>query len=86
MLLIVLGMVFLSTLAFNYLEKLILWTTLMTCCRRDRRLYTLIKRNMEGHRPRNNKTAIIFTLATSYVIWAQSGFEVVTSMFKNLTY
>lgn len=51
---IVFGMVFIATLVFTYLEKLILWLILNTCCRRDRHLFRVVTRNMDGHQRRNN--------------------------------
>ena len=67
---IVFGMVFLTTLVFTYLEKLILWLTMQTCCRRDRHLFVVVTRNMKGHQRRNNKTSLVFTLALSFLIFA----------------
>ena len=42
LILVVIGMTFLCTLVYNYLERLLLWITLVTCCRKDRRIHTLI--------------------------------------------
>ena len=42
LILVVIGMTFLCTLVYNYLERLILWITLATCCRKDRRIHSLI--------------------------------------------
>ena len=77
---VVLGLVFLCTLAFSAFESIILWLVLNSCCRRDRKFYHLIRRNMDGHSKRNNKTSLMFTLATSFLIFAQSGFQVTVVM------
>ena len=86
LLMIILGMVFLSTLVYTYLEKFILWLALNTCCRRDRHLFRVVVRNMEGHQRRNNKTSVIFTLAMSFLLFSQSGFSVISAMLHNLSY
>ena len=46
LLMVVIGLVFMSTLLFTMLEKATLWVMLNTCCLRDRRLYPVIIRNM----------------------------------------
>lgn len=80
----VIGMTFLCTLLFPYVERLILWLTLSTCCRRDRRLYRVVVKNMEGHQRRNTKTSIMFTLATAFLIFAQSSFTVISQTIMDL--
>ena len=45
----VIGMTFLCTLVFTYLERLLLWLTLHTVAWKDRRLYRVVVKNMEGH-------------------------------------
>lgn len=47
--LIIIGLAFLCTLLFNYLERLLLWVGVRTCCRGDKRLEHVIVKNMEGH-------------------------------------
>lgn len=74
MILIVLGFTFLSTLLFAAFEKLILWCTLHTCCRRDKHLYKIVVKNMEAHASRNIKTSIMFNIAVSFLIFASSLF------------
>ena len=51
---IVIGLTFLCTLFFSLIERLLLWTTLNTCCRRDKKMYHVIVKNMEAHAKRNN--------------------------------
>ena len=80
----VIGLTFLCTLAFNALEQLLLWITLATCCRRDRRLYTVVVKNMEGHSKRNNKTSVMFTLATSFLIFASCAFKVISTVIVDV--
>jgi len=42
LILVVIGMTFLCSLLFTYLERLLLWITLHTCCRKDLRIHSLI--------------------------------------------
>lgn len=81
--LIILGMTFMSILIFEYVERGFLWVTMRTCCRRDLRLETLVDKNLEGHRNRNSKTSIMFTLAMSFLIFAASGFQVINTMISS---
>ena len=83
---IIIGLVFLCTLLFSALEKGILWLTLHTCCRRDKKFYQVVIKNMEGHQVRNNKTALMFTLAASFLIFTQSGFSVISVMIQDLLF
>ena len=46
---IIIGLTFMCALIFNYIERLILWTLTRTCCRRDKRLYPLIRKQMDSH-------------------------------------
>lgn len=78
--LIVIGLTFLCTLFFSHFEKLLLWLTLNTCCRRDKKMYHVIVKNMEAHSKRNNQTSIIFTMAISFLIFSASSFELMSTV------
>ena len=81
LLLIILGMTFISILIFEYVERLLLWIMMQSCCRRDRRLEILISKNLDGHR--NSKTSIMFTLALSFLIFAASSFSLISTMIAS---
>lgn len=49
LILVVIGLTFLCSLIYNYLERAILWVTLRTCCRKDLQIKSLIKKQMEAH-------------------------------------
>ena len=80
LILIILGMTFICMLLFEYIERFLLWCSMKTCCRRDKRLYHVITKNMEAHRRRNSKTSIMFTLAISYLIFSASSFKLLSSL------
>ena len=74
LLLIIFGMTFMSVLLFEYVEKALLAVLMWTCARKDKRLSSLVSKNLDGHRKRNSKTSIMFTLAISFLIFASSSF------------
>lgn len=84
LILIVVGLTFLTTLFYTMVEKLLLWIVLNTCCIRDKRLRKVVVSNMQGHSKRNNKTSVMFTLATSFLIFASSGFSVISSLIGDV--
>ena len=80
LILIIIGLTFICVLVFRYVEAALLWLTLHTCCCRDRHVYTIIVKNMDGHRPRNSKTSIMFTLAISFLIFSASSFTLISTL------
>lgn len=80
LLMVVIGLTLICVLLFKYLERLLLWGALSTCCRRDRSVHQLILKNMQGHSGRNSKTSIMFTLAIAFLIFASCAFETIASM------
>ena len=82
----IIGLTFICTLMFNLIERIILWITLNTCCRRDKRLHDVILKNMKGHQKRNNKTSIMFNLAISFMIFSSSSFNLMTDMMQKVTF
>lgn len=81
---IVIGLAFIATLIFTYLEKLILWCSMHTCCRRDKRMYHVVVKNMEAHRKRNLKTSTMFTLAIAFLIFSASSFNLMSKVLTNV--
>lgn len=77
---VVIGLTFLSTLVTTALERLILWLTLHTCCRRDKKMYPIIVSNMDAHSKRNNKTSIIFSMSIAFLIFSASSFELLSTV------
>lgn len=50
LIMIILGLTFLSLLLFEHLEKFLLWILMSTCARKDRKLKSVIEKNLDGHR------------------------------------
>ena len=80
LILVIIGMTFICVLLFEYLEQLMLWISINTCCRCDKRLKYVISKNMEAHRPRNSKTSLMFTLSIAFLIYSASSFTLISSL------
>ena len=74
LILVILGLTFLSTLLFKPLEYLVMNVLLLTCFRGDKKVKPIVEKNLQAHRKRNNKTSIMFTLALSFLIFSASSF------------
>ena len=82
LILVIIGLTFICILLFEYLERLMLWLAINSCCRCDKRLHHVITKNMEAHKPRNSKTSLMFTLAISFLIFSASSFHLISTMVK----
>jgi hypothetical protein len=69
---VVLGLVTLSTVAQGPLEAAFVYTAMF--CTRDRRFISLVLKNLAAHRPRNQKTVLMFTVAITFVVFVGSIF------------
>lgn len=79
---IIIGLTFMCSLIFNYGERLILWILMTTCCRRDKRLYSIISKQMNAHQVRNNKTSIMLTLSVAFLFFSASSFELISTLVQ----
>lgn len=48
--------------------------------RKDKNLYQVVRKNLDGHDARNTKTAMMFTIALSFLIFSGSTFELIGHM------
>jgi hypothetical protein len=48
--------------------------------RKDRNLKQVVKKNLESHEGRNTKTAMMFTVALSFLIFAGSTFDLIGNL------
>jgi hypothetical protein len=69
---VVLGLVTLSTVAQGALEAALVHC--MMAPTPDRRFISLVLKNLAAHRPRNQKTAVMFTIAITFVVFVGSIF------------
>jgi len=82
LLMMVLGLTFISILLFPLLQGLLI--RLFLCCnRKDRKLYAIISKNMDAHKNRNQKTAIMFSICLSFLFFAGSTFRLIGNLIQN---
>jgi NADH:ubiquinone oxidoreductase subunit 3 (subunit A) len=73
LIMMILGLAFISILLLPYVQVLFLKLFLL-CRRGDRNLEKVVRKNFESHEGRNTKTAMMFTIALSFLIFAGSTF------------
>lgn len=66
------GLTILTSVLQQYLEKMLLKFILLFCYK-DRKLEPIINKNMDSHRSRNSKTAMLFGLSVSFMMFAGGG-------------
>ena len=49
LIMVILGLTFMCTLLFSFVERGILWIIINTCCRRDKRIHSIIIKQMGAH-------------------------------------
>jgi hypothetical protein len=75
----ILGLAFVSILLLPYIQLLFL-NFFLLIMRSDRILYQVVKKNLESHEGRNTKTAMMFTVALSFLIFAGSTFDLIGNL------
>uniref|UniRef100_A0A0G4HS92 ABC3 transporter permease C-terminal domain-containing protein n=1 Tax=Chromera velia CCMP2878 TaxID=1169474 RepID=A0A0G4HS92_9ALVE len=70
---LLLGLVLLAQVAQPFLQQALLWV-LMPWKTPDSNLRPLVGKSLEGHRERNRKTALMFTIALAFLIFAGAMF------------
>lgn len=73
LLMMILGFVFLINLLQPFAERFVL-SVITLIFRQDRNLKSIVEKNFEGHRRRNQKTALIFSLSLAFLIFGSTGF------------
>ena len=79
LIMMILGLTFISILVLPTLQAIIL-NGFLLCFWRDRKLRTIIEKNMISHRGRNTKTAIMFAICLSFLIFSGSTFKLIGSL------
>ena len=62
-----------------FLEGALAGVMVKCLCRKDKKLYQLLKKNLHAHRNRNLKSAIMFSLCLAFMIFAGTGFQIVVN-------
>lgn len=76
LILMILGLSFLSLLVLVPLQHFFL-NLFLLCRPRDQVLKSLIRKNLASHKERNTKTAMMFVIAMSFLIFAGCVFELI---------
>jgi NADH:ubiquinone oxidoreductase subunit 3 (subunit A) len=79
LIMMILGLAFVSILLLPYIQLLFL-NLFLLIMRSDRILYQVVKKNLESHEGRNTKTAMMFTVALSFLIFAGSTFDLIGNL------
>ena len=77
-----LGLTVLLNLLEGYLEQIIL-KIILCFMRADRKLQPIILKNIKGHNSRNLKTALMFSINMSFLIFAGTGFKLQQSVIND---
>lgn len=80
----VLGMALITQSFVNPLEKIIL-ALIILCRPGDRKLKSIITKNMRSHKIRNMKTSLMFTMTICFLMYSSSSFAGVEYMIFSLT-
>lgn len=79
LIMMILGLAFISILLLPYVQLLFLKFFLLFAPR-DRPLETVVRKNFESHEGRNTKTAMMFTVALAFLIFAGSTFDLIGNL------
>ena len=82
LLMMILGLTFVSILVIPYIQTAFL-NIFLFVMKKDRKLKTLVMKNMESHQKRNTKTSIMFAVCLSFLIFAGSCFILLGDLIKS---
>jgi hypothetical protein len=80
LLFMIIGMTLIAMLLQPYFESALIFIATHVCCRRDRKLYPLLAKNMKAHRTRNLKTATMFACSLAFLIFAGTTFQLIADL------
>jgi hypothetical protein len=75
----ILGLAFVSILLLPYVQLMFLKIFLFIM-RKDKNLEKVVRKNFESHEGRNTKTAMMFTVALSFLIFSGSTFDLIGNL------
>jgi hypothetical protein len=79
LIMMILGLAFVSILLLPYVQTMFL-KLFLVCMRKDKNLERVVAKNLESHANRNTKTAMMFTIALSFLIFAGSTFQLIGNL------
>jgi hypothetical protein len=79
LILMIMGLTFIAILLLPYIQSALL-SLFLYCYRKDLKLKPIIAKNMEAHEKRNTKTAIMFAVCLSFLIFSGSTFKLIGNL------
>lgn len=70
LLLVTVGMVFVLQIFQQIIQNILIKVCMHTCCRIDRQLEVLLRNNINAHKKRNEKVAIMFTFTMLFLMYS----------------
>jgi len=80
----VFGLILLSTFIVPYIEKAVLWITFLIFWK-DRNLHSVVSTNLKGHKRRNVKTSLMYSVALSFLIMTGCSLAQQKELFSSIT-
>lgn len=84
LMLMTIGLVYLFQLVQIVLERSLLVIFMTTICRLDKKLKVLVNKNLESHRRRNSKTALMFTFCLCFITYGGCSFKLLEELINQL--
>lgn len=81
LILMILGLTYVSILILPAVQRSLIHIFLFVC-RRDKNLKHVVIKNLESHQRRNTKTAIMFAISLSFLIFAGSTFTLISRLIQ----
>jgi len=82
LMLMLIGLTLLINLVQPYFERLIN-AIIFLCNKNDKPLQALISKNFDAHRKRNQKTALMFSIALAFLIFSGSGLSLQANLISD---
>jgi predicted lysophospholipase L1 biosynthesis ABC-type transport system permease subunit len=82
LLMMILGLTFISILLLPKVMRF--WVRVFICCKpKDKNLKIIVMKNLKSHKKRNIKTAIMFAICLSFLIFAGSTFALIGNLIES---
>jgi hypothetical protein len=79
LIMMIMGLAFVSILLLPFVQTMFLKLFLLFM-RKDKNLEKVVAKNLESHSNRNTKTAMMFTIALSFLIFSGSTFQLIGNL------
>jgi hypothetical protein len=80
----IIGMIIMTTFIVSYLQRLVL-NVIFLIFRKDKNLSQVVSSNLKGHKQRNLKTSLMYSIALSFLIMTASNIAQLKQLFLTVT-